>query len=331
MEGSRASKELRYLAGNTKKNESLTMITTCPHAALEASKSGEKFVIFNGDCRDLLPILPEGSASLIVSSPPYFLGKSYDTSRQIEGFEELHRQIAEPVSKVVTAGGSVCWQVGNHVRNGELVPLDFAVHSIFGSIKSLTLRNRIVWTFGHGTHAKKRFSGRHETILWYTSGPEYYFDLDAARIPQKYRGKKYYKGPNKGGWSSNPAGKNPGDVWDIPNVKANHVEKTEHPCQFPVALAQRLVVALTPVDGLVFDPFCGVGSAGIAAVMTGRNFLGAELDPRYCEIAEDRWVAVQNNSLKVRPLEKPVYEPSPNAAVARDPFEDLKGGLVCQS
>ena len=84
---------------------------------------------------------------------------------------------------------------------------------------------RVIWTFEHGAHARKRLSGRHETVLWYTKGDNYEFNLDQIRIPQKYPGKRHYKGPNRGELSGNPLGKNPGDVWSIPNVKANHVEK----------------------------------------------------------------------------------------------------------
>lgn len=62
-------------------------------------------------------------------------------------------------------------------------------------------------------------------ILWFTKGEQSVFNLDDVRVPQKYPGKKSYKGPNKGNLSGNPLGKNPSDVWDIPNVKAMHVEK----------------------------------------------------------------------------------------------------------
>ena len=107
------------------------------------------------------------------------------------------------------------------------------------------MRNRIVWHFEHGLHCSRRLSGRYETIMWFTKGDDYVFELDPIRVPQKYPGKKYFKGPKAGQYSCNPLGKNPGDVWTIPNVKSNHVEKTGHPCQFPVELIERLVLALT--------------------------------------------------------------------------------------
>jgi adenine-specific DNA-methyltransferase len=281
--------------------------------------------MFNGDCRDMLRVLPDGFSALALASPPYFQGKSYDTSRSIADFETLHRQILPNLVRQLAVGGSICWQVGNHVYNSEVTPLDFVTHNVFSGNSILKLRNRIVWTFGHGAHARTRFSGRHETVLWYTKGDDYRFDLDAVRVKQKYRGKKYYKGPKKGTWSSNPKGKNPGDVWDIPNVKSNHPEKTIHPCQFPVALAQRLIVALTKIDQIVFDPFAGVASTGIAAAITGRRFIGCDTSLAFCEIAERRYAEFLTDKIKIRPLDKPIYQPDPRSEVASDPF--AVGGL----
>src|SRR5262249_24720879 len=161
---------------------------------------------------------------------------------------------------------SICWQVGNYVSNGHIVPLDLELSPIFKKL-GLKLRNRIIWHFGHGLHCKKRFSGRYEVVLWYSKTDDYKFNLDNIRVPSKYPNKKHFKGPRKGELSGNPLGKNPsdvwnnddfGEVWDIPNVNHNHVEKTDHPCQFPFGLVQRFVLALTDPGDNVFDPFLGV-------------------------------------------------------------------------
>jgi adenine-specific DNA-methyltransferase len=188
------------------------------------------------DAFKFLGDLAPNSADLIVSSPPYCMGKEYDRSLSIDDFFADHKRLAPLLVRALRSGGSLCWQVGHHVQNGVVVPLDALVYPILAAEKGLVLRNRIVWTFGHGVHASRRFSGRHETILWFTKGHDYHFDLDAVRVPQKYPGKRHYKGPNKGKWSGNPLGKNPSDVWEIPNVKSRHIEKAGHPCQFPVAL-----------------------------------------------------------------------------------------------
>src|SRR6478735_6050106 len=168
------------------------------------------------DALEFLDSLPDQCADLLISSPPYFMGKEYDTSLRASDLEAIHRQLGPKLCRVLKPGRSLCWQTGNHVHKHKMIPLDILVVNDFAPEQNLHLRNTIVWTFSHGTHSSKRFSGRHETILWFTQGHKYHFDLDAVRVPQKYPGKKHYKGPRKGEWSGNPAGKNPGDVWDIP-------------------------------------------------------------------------------------------------------------------
>jgi adenine-specific DNA-methyltransferase len=216
-------------------------------------------------------------------------------------------------------GGSLSWQIGHHVHNGVLTPLDALVYATFSKQKELFLRNRIIWTFAHGVHANRRFSGRHETVLWFTKGKHYTFDLDAVRVPQKYPGKRHYKGPKKGEFSGNPLGKNPSDVWEIPNVKANHIEKTDHPCQFPVALVQRLIRALAPKDGLVCDPFLGSGTSAVAASLENRRFVGCEIQQEYVSIARKRIMNATTKNPNFRPLERPIYAPTATEAVAKRP------------
>ena len=173
----------------------------------------------------------------------------------------------------------------------------------------LQLRNRIIWTFGHGLHCQNRFSGRHETILWFTKGDDYTFNLDPVRIPSKYPDKKHFKGPNKGKLSGNPLGKNPSDVWDIPNVKSNHVEKTDHPCQFPVGLVERLVLSMTNPGGNVLDPYLGVGSSAVAALKNGRNAYGCDITEEYVDVARDRIAQLEAGTLRTRAMNQPIYEP----------------------
>ena len=138
------------------------------------------------------------------------------------------------------------------------------------------------------------------------------------RVPSKYPGKLHFKGPRKGLPSGNPLGKNPSDVWtflqeewetgdwDIPNVKANHIEKTVHPCQFPVELVERCVLALTKEHDSVLDPYCGVGSTLIAALMHGRRAIGVEREAQYAALTKERIEQLAQGTLKTRPLGKPV-------------------------
>lgn len=274
-------------------------------------------VIHRGHWTGLLSQLPPESIDLTVTSPPYCMGKSYDDSRNIEDFRREHQEVIPQVVAATKSGGNICWQVGYHVKKGVVIPLDYEVHSLFSSFSDITLRNRIIWTFNSGLHNKHRFSGRHEVVLWYSKGETYHFDLDAVRVPQKYPGKKHHKGEKRGTYSGNPLGKNPGDVWDIPVVKASSVEKTIHPCQFPIGLAQGLVKALSPASGLVCDPYLGSGSTGAAAVLEGRRFAGAELEEKYCDLAVQRIQAAIEGELRYRPYGKPIQDPT--GAVAMRP------------
>ncbi len=281
--------------------------------------------LYNGDCLDLLKSMPDGSVDLVVTSPPYCMGKSYeDPQDDLMTFFDKHTELLPEIFRVLKDGGSMCWQVGYHVKNNIVTPLDFMVHEVIKHhpdhtiADGLILRNRVVWTFGHGYNATQRLSGRHEVIMWYTKGKDYTFDLDNIRVPQKYPGKRYYKGDKKGEFSGNPLGKNPSDVWDIPNVKANHIEKTEHPCQFPVAIPQRLIKALTNPGGLVLDPFFGSGATAIAAALEGRRFAGADTEKLYCDIAYARVEGAYDGTIQIRE-DRPVFEPDSKTSVARKP------------
>lgn len=269
---------------------------------------GADLVLFQGDCLALLAQIPSGSVKLVVTSPPYNLGKPYENRLEMDDYLAQQRQVIEDCVRVLHDRGSICWQVGNYVNNGEIIPLDIVLYPIFASL-GLHLRNRIVWHFGHGLHASKRFSVRYEVILWFTKGDDYTFNLDAVRVPQKYPQKKYFKGPRRGELSGNPLGKNPGDIWEIPNVKANHVEKTIHPCQFPVELIERLVLAMTDEGHWVLDPFLGVGTTAIAALLHKRKAIGAEIMPEYVQIARDRIQQAEQEVLRIRPMERVVYDP----------------------
>jgi adenine-specific DNA-methyltransferase len=248
------------------------------------------------------------------------MGKAYESSRSVEDFVNFHRRLLPEIVRITKPGGSICWQVGFHSLKGHLVPLDYIIYGLLVALPGVSFKNRIIWSFAHGLHRKKSFSGRHETVLWFTKGNSYNFDLDAVRTPQKYPGKKFYKGPRKGEYSGNPLGKNPGDVWDdIPNVKGHHVEKLEHPCQFPVALPQRIIRAVCGEDALVFDPFMGVGSTGVAAVLEGKRFIGSEIHQPYVDIASTRLAAAVKGLVKVRPLGQPIFQPIEGQAVSTRP------------
>jgi adenine-specific DNA-methyltransferase len=263
-------------------------------------------------CQDNLAFmrgLPDGMMKLIITSPPYNIGKRYERRSPLETYVQSQAQVISECVRLLNNRGSLCWQVGNHVDNGEIFPLDILLYPIFRE-HGLKLRNRIIWHFEHGLHCTKRFSGRYETILWFTKTDDYDFDVDPVRVPSKYPGKKYFKGPKAGELSGNPLGKNPADIWQIPNVKHNHVEKTAHPCQFPVELVERLVLSMTKRGDAVFDPYMGVGSSIVAAVKNDRLGYGCDTEQSFVDIAWERIHLLRAGQLPTRPMGKPVYDPS---------------------
>lgn len=289
-------------------------------------------VIAPGDCLATLRTLPDNFAKLIITSPPYNIGKAYERATALEHYLDTLKPTLAQIVRVLAPEGSVCWQVGNYVDAGEVFPLDIYFYPLFKAL-GLKLRNRIVWHFEHGLHASKRFSGRYETLLWFTKSENYTFNLDPVRVPAKYPGKTHFKGAKRGQPSGNPLGKNPSDIWrvvaqdwetalwDIPNVKANHPEKTIHPCQFPIELVERCVLALTDENDWVLDPFSGVGSALLAALKHKRRAMGCEKEAQYIEIARRRIADLFSGRLPYRQLGKPVHQPTGREKVAQIPME----------
>lgn len=266
------------------------------------------YFLWHGDVSEFLKTLPRVPLfDLVVTSPPYNIGKAYETRKELSAYVAWQRRVIQAIVPLVKDSGSICWQVGNCVENGSIWPLDIEIAPILRDC-GLQMRNRIVWKFGHGLHSKARFSGRYEVVLWFTKTDKYKFNLDAVRVPAKYPGKRHYKGPKVGQYSGNPLGKNPEDVWEIPNVKSNHVEKTIHPCQFPVGLIERLVLSMTAEGDLVFDPFAGVGSAGVASAIWHRRFWGCDISLEYLEIGKDRLVRALAGSERYRPHDRPLYD-----------------------
>ena len=295
--------------------------------------------LHQGDAQVFLQTIPDNTVSLVITSPPYNIGKSYERKQDITSYLAEQEAVIRELVRVLNVNGSICWQTGNYVDDGEVFPLDIYFYPIFRKY-GLKLRNRIIWRFEHGLHASKRFSGRYETILWFTKSDSYTFNLDPVRVPSKYPGKLHFKGPRKGQPSGNPLGKNPSDVWtflqeewetcvwDIPNVKSNHIEKTLHPCQFPVELVERCVLALTNEQDIVLDPYCGVGSTSVAALMHGRKAIGIEREAQYVAISKERIEQLAQGTLKTRPMGKPVYKPTGREKVAQVPMEWEQGKFL---
>lgn len=240
-----------------------------------------------GDCLEWLRALPCESVDLVVSSPPYNIGKEYESKRALDVYLKEQAEVLAECARVLKTTGSVFWQVGAYADRGSLVPLDVKFFPILEDL-GLVPRNRIIWVRQHGLHGKNKFSARHESVLWFTRSDSYKFFLDPIRVPQKYQNKKSWRGDNKGELTCNPLGKNPGDIWIFQNVKHNHEEQTIHPAQFPEDLIARIVLCSTEPGDVVLDPYMGTGTVAVVARDYGRRYLGAELDSEYYEVARRR-------------------------------------------
>jgi adenine-specific DNA-methyltransferase len=289
---------------------------------LSSTYTPSDILLSQSDSLEFLKSTPSDLATLIVTSPPYNIGKPYEQRTELGKYLDWQQEILTECIRILKPNGSICWQTGNYISDREVYPLDIFFYQILRERLGLKLRNRIIWKFGHGLHCTYRFSGRYETILWFTKTDDYIFNLDSIRVPQKYPGKKYFDGAKAGQLSGNPLGKNPSDiwdvlvedweneVWDIPNVKSNHPEKTTHPCQYPIELVERLVLALTNEGDIVLDPFMGVGSSLIVAVLHNRKAIGIDKEKEYVDLAKIRILQALDGTLKRRKLGTQVYDSS---------------------
>jgi len=272
----------------------------------------DSYQLVNNDRMKLLKKLKSNSVQLVITSPPYNIGKSYEKKKPFDLYLYEQKRTLIECFRILKKEGSLCWQVGNYLEKSELYPLDIYIYELCKKI-GFKLRNRIIWHYEHGLHSSKKFSGRYETILWFTKSNKYFFDFDDIRVPQKYPGKVGYKGKNKGKYTGNLKGKNPSDVWIFPNVKSNHKEKTIHPCQFPIELAERLVLSMSKKNDLIVDPYAGVGTTLIAALKNQRRAAGAEIFKKYIKITKKRINLLKKNKLPYRKINTPIQMMNSNS------------------
>ena len=235
------------------------------------------------DVLDYLDAIPDESVNLIMTSPPYNIGKSYGDNASADSMRHVYyagwlTMIISEMARIIKPGGVIFLQCGStqDELDGSRMPIDIL---IFDAMRKagLTYQNRVSWIIPHGLTPKKRLSERHESCLIMSKGEPAVFNPSPARTPQKQPDKKAYKGPNKGKLSGHPQGAWPSDVWTIGNVGANHPEKTGHPAQFPEEMAKRAIGLYTLPGDLVVDPFSGSGTIHAVSRKMHRQFSGADL------------------------------------------------------
>jgi len=251
----------------------------------------DKVLLYHGDCLKLLPLLPPDSIDLTVTSPPYNIGKEYESRREVAEYIDWCAEWIAELYRVAAPTGAFWLNLGYLSLPGRAraVPIPY----LLWDRVPFYLVQEVVWQYGAGVAARRAYSPRNEKFLWYVRDPaSVYFDLDAVRDPNIKYPNQFKNGKRK----VNLAGKNPGDVWSFPKVTSGRnrssPERTPHPAQFPLAVIERIIKGSSPTDAIVLDPFMGSGSTAEAAMKLGRPALGFELNPAYIEIAARRLDAV---------------------------------------
>jgi site-specific DNA-methyltransferase (adenine-specific) len=168
--------------------------------------------------------------------------------------------------------------------------------------RRLTMMNEIIWdrrvpSMGGSTRS---FSSVHDTIGFFVKRKDYYFDLDAVRIPydavtKKARSRSIFVGAK---WLE--VGYNPKDLWSVSRLHREHAERVDHPTQKPLEIIERMVKASCPPGGTVLDPFMGSGTTAVAARRLGRHFTGFELNQAYCDLLAARLAGPVQTAGKVK-------------------------------
>lgn len=243
--------------------------------------------LFKGDSLELMKRLPASLLDLTVTSPPYNIGKEYETVRPLDQYLDWCEAWIKEVHRLTQNDGAFWLNVGyiEVPKKGRAVPIPY----LLWNRTPFYLLQEVVWNYGAGVACRNMFSPRNEKFLWYVKDLESYcFNLDAVRDPDV----KYPFQKKNGKLKCNPAGKNPTDVWQFSKVTSgtdrSSEERTPHPAQFPAAVIDRIIKCSSDAGDLIFDPFVGSGTAAEVALRNGRQVFGIELNPAYVEIAARR-------------------------------------------
>lgn len=231
--------------------------------------------IICGDCLSILPYISDSSVDLVITSPPYLAGKEYEDCSDIDSYKKFAEAWVKHIPRIISPRGSFWLNVG-YIKTGknEALPLTY----LYYPLVKMKLVQEIVWYYRAGMIYKKRFAHRTERWMWFCHDPEnVVFNLDIVRD------RSLNIGHDK---RCNPLGKNPEDLWNFNRVVGGTgrcKEKTNHPCQFPILMIERIIKACSDEGNVVFDPFAGSGTTLIAAEKLNRQFLGIEKKWYYCQ------------------------------------------------
>lgn len=243
--------------------------------------------LYNLDCIEGMSKISNPFINLTVTSPPYNIGKEYESALPIDDYLTWCEKWIEQIYRLTCSNGAFWLNLGylSIPEKAKAIPISY----LLWNRVPFFLIQEIVWNYGAGVAGRLFYSPRNEKFLWYVKNDqEYTFNLDDVRDPNV----KYPNQKKNGKIKVNPNGKNPTDVWQFPKVTSgtnrSSKERTPHPAQFPVAVIERIIKASSNSGEIVLDPFLGSGTTAIVALNNGRKFVGFEINENYCKIAADR-------------------------------------------
>jgi adenine-specific DNA-methyltransferase len=244
-------------------------------------------LLYKGDCVELMKLLGEDVFDLVVTSPPYNIGKAYEQARSLEDYLTWSEKWIKEVYRLTKAQGSFWLNLGYLTipDKAHAIPISYLLWDKI----PFYLIQEVVWNYGAGVAAKRFFSPRNEKFLWYVKDANNYtFNLDDVRDPNV----KYPNQKKNGKIKVNPLGKNPTDVWQIPKVTSGQnrssKERTPHPAQFPKALIERIIKSSSNEGDIILDPFMGSGTTAEVALQNNRVVVGFEIKKEYIEVCAKR-------------------------------------------
>lgn len=250
--------------------------------------SDGNFVLYNIDCIKFMNKLASPSFNLTVTSPPYNIGKEYETHTSLDEYIQWSKDWINGVYETTLLNGTFWLNVGYTPKHemGKAVPLTY----LLWNLSDFYLIQEVVWNYGAGVAGRLFYSPRNEKFLWYVKDSEHYtFNLDDVRDPNV----KYPNQKKNGKIKVNSLGKNPTDVWQFPKVTSGRnrssKERTPHPAQFPETVIDRVIKASSNDGEIVFDPFMGSGTTAIVALRNKRKCVGVEINEEYCKLAVKRY------------------------------------------
>ena len=244
-------------------------------------------LLYHCDCLEYLPKIPKNCIDLVVTSPPYNIGKEYEKVLSIEEYIAWSSKWLSSIPSIIKENGAFWLNLGYVKYNSSAKALPL-VYLLWDKI-DMFLMQEIVWNYGAGVAGKKFLSPRNEKWLWYVKDSEdYIFNLDNIRDPNVL----YPNSKKNGRLRCNTIGKNPSDVWQIAKVTSGtnrcSPERTPHPAQFPLDLINRIIMGFSNKNDIILDPFMGSGSTAISCLSNNRKVIGFEINTDYCKIEIDR-------------------------------------------